>query len=50
MHRNVELYKILQKFWELETIEKESDKLTAEEKRVEEGYEKTTKRDKTDNM
>ncbi|XP_073961981.1 uncharacterized protein [Choristoneura fumiferana] len=45
MHLNVELNEMLQKFWELETIEEESDKLTAEEKRVEEIYEKTTTRD-----
>ncbi|XP_073950871.1 uncharacterized protein [Choristoneura fumiferana] len=46
LHLNVELNTMLRKFWELETGEIETDKLTAEEKRAEELYEKTTTRDR----
>ncbi|XP_063368239.1 uncharacterized protein LOC134656613 [Cydia amplana] len=45
MHLNVELNHMLKRFWELETIEEEKHKLTAEESKVEEIYEKTTTRD-----
>ncbi|XP_063618730.1 uncharacterized protein LOC134791611 [Cydia splendana] len=45
MHLNVELNHMLKRFWELETIDEEKHKLTAEEIKVEEIYEKTTTRD-----
>lgn len=46
MHLHLELNTMLRKFWEIESVEEEMDKLTEEEKRAEELYEKTTTRDK----
>ncbi|XP_063383605.1 uncharacterized protein LOC134669918 [Cydia fagiglandana] len=44
MHLNVDLNNMLKKFWELETIEEESNTLTSDEKKAEDIYEKTHKR------
>lgn len=45
MHLNMELNTMLRKFWELETMEEEKETMTADERRTEEIYERTTKRE-----
>ncbi|XP_073967400.1 uncharacterized protein [Choristoneura fumiferana] len=44
MHLNVDLHSMLKKFWELETIEEDTYALTSDDRKAEENFENTHKR------